>query len=92
KVVELYNEILEEFVFLERRRKKLSAIRELHLLDVICTCFQTMSREAGRNLFFVMFPPSDRQVLDRRMPVLSRLVSLAVTLNVSHQSHNRIER
>lgn len=83
-MVESCNEILEEFVFVGRRRKKLSAVRELHLLDVMCTSFQTMSRESGRNIFFVMFPSNDRSVLDKRISILQRLVSLAVTLNVRY--------
>ncbi|XP_003740925.2 uncharacterized protein C7orf26 homolog [Galendromus occidentalis] len=82
QVVQVCNEVLEEFVFFEKKRKKLSAIREIQILDLICASFQTCAQESCRNLFFVMFPPTDKRLLDQRMPILTRLISLAVTLKV----------
>lgn len=67
-----------------RRRRKLSAIRELQIIEIIASSFQNAKSDMCQKVFFILFPSADPSVMDVRVPLLSRLVSLSIAL----KNHN----
>lgn len=92
-------EIAEEFVFQDydqrrmaphtssqrrARPRKLSAIRELQIIEIIATSFQNAKSDMCQKVFFILFPSADASVMESRVLLLSRLVSLSIAL----KNHN----
>lgn len=69
-----------------RRRRKLSSIRELQIIEIIASSFQNAKSDMCQKVFFILFPSADPSVMDVRVPLLSRLVSLSIAL----KNHNAL--
>ncbi|CAN8028042.1 hypothetical protein HPB47_021992 [Ixodes persulcatus] len=68
------------------RRRKMSAIRELQIIEIMASSFQSSRPDMCQKVFFILFPSADPAVMDTRVPILSRLVSLSIAL----KSHNAL--
>ncbi|XP_065296471.1 integrator complex subunit 15 [Dermacentor albipictus] len=66
------------------RTRKLPAIRELQIIEIIASSFQNAKSDMCQKVFFILFPSADPSVMDVRVPLLSRLVSLSIAL----KNHN----
>lgn len=83
KQIDLAAEVMVEFVFCEAdrrgsRKRRLTCIQELQLLEVLCDYFAYSSgnNEAVRNaIFMALFPPSSAE----RCRILAKLVSMAIS-------------
>lgn len=65
------------FPFLQR----MSALQELQLLEIMCSCFQEQSRDSVRLLMFsALFSLQGNQADENRMMLLGKLVSMAVAV------------
>lgn len=69
--------------------KPLSAIQELQLLEVICSCFQDQLSDIVRcGVFYILFGISGQDIkdgkVDRKVEILTKLVSMAVALQCNH--------
>lgn len=65
--------------------KPLSAIQELQLLEVICSCFQDQPSDIVRcGVFYLLFGISSQDIKDgkveRKVEILTKLISMAVAL------------
>lgn len=93
-------EIAEEFIFQDfdqqrrpgqqyqhsQRRRKMSAVRELQIIEIIATIFQAAKPDMCQKMFFILFPSADPAVMESRVAILSRFVSLSIAL----KSHNTL--
>lgn len=79
-------EIADEFVFNDcdrrgkHRRRKLSAVRELQIIEIMANTFKTTKPDMCQKIFFILFPTGDSVVMESRIAIVSRLVSLAIAL------------
>ncbi|KAM8961342.1 integrator complex subunit 15 [Pelodytes ibericus] len=79
-------ELVEEFVFqVPKERgshsKRLSAIQELQLLEILCSYFQEQTKEPVRQVIFSsLFSPQGNKADDQRMALLGKLTSMAVAV------------
>ncbi|XP_013070187.2 integrator complex subunit 15-like isoform X1 [Biomphalaria glabrata] len=72
-------EICQEFVLFKSARgpqKKLNAVQELHLLDMICTCFSEAPEKSKYRIFNLMFGARG----DGTVNLLTKLLSLAMSV------------
>lgn len=61
--------------------QKMSALQELQLLEIMCSCFQEQSRDTVRQLMFsALFHLQGNQADESRMVLLGKLVSMAVAV------------
>lgn len=61
--------------------QRMSALQELQLLEIMCSCFQEQSRDAVRQLMFsALFSLQGNQADESRMALLSKLVSMAIAM------------
>lgn len=59
----------------------MSALQELQLLEIMCSCFQEQSRDTVRQLMFsALFSLQRNQADESRMSLLSKLVSMAIAV------------
>ena len=59
----------------------MSALQELQLLEIMCSCFLEQSRDAVRQLIFsALFGLQGNQADDSRMALLCKLVSMAIAV------------
>lgn len=59
----------------------MSALQELQLLEIMCSCFQEQSRDTVRQMMFsALFQLQGNQADESRMLQLSKLVSMAVAM------------
>uniref|UniRef100_A0A1A8QSK8 Transferrin receptor 1a n=1 Tax=Nothobranchius rachovii TaxID=451742 RepID=A0A1A8QSK8_9TELE len=79
-------ELVEEFILHAPKDRnapvrKMSALQELQLLEIMCSCFQEQSRDAVRQLIFsTLFNLQGNQADESRMMLLGKLVSMAVAV------------
>ncbi|XP_068196277.1 integrator complex subunit 15 [Antennarius striatus] len=79
-------ELVEEFILHTPQDRntpprRMSALQELQLLEVMCSCFQEQSRDAVRQLMFsALFSLQGNQADDSRMALLGKLVSMAIAV------------
>uniref|UniRef100_A0A0B6ZU35 Uncharacterized protein n=1 Tax=Arion vulgaris TaxID=1028688 RepID=A0A0B6ZU35_9EUPU len=72
-------EICQEFVLFKSMRgpqKKLTEVQELHLLDMICTCFSEAPEKSKYRIFNLMFGAHGEGTVN----LLTKLVSLALSV------------
>ncbi|XP_010864635.1 uncharacterized protein C7orf26 homolog [Esox lucius] len=70
-------ELVEEFIL----HRRMSALQELQLLEIMCSCFQEQSRDAVRQLIFsALFTLQGNQADESRMALLGKLVSMAIAV------------
>lgn len=61
--------------------QRMSALQELQLLEIMCSCFQEQSRDTVRQLMFsALFSLQGNQADESRMALLSKLVSMAIAV------------
>uniref|UniRef100_A0A8C7L796 Integrator complex subunit 15 n=1 Tax=Oncorhynchus kisutch TaxID=8019 RepID=A0A8C7L796_ONCKI len=71
-------ELVEEFIL----HRRMSALQELQLLEIMCSCFQEQSRDAVRQLIFsALFTLQGNQADESRMALLGKLVSMAIAVS-----------
>lgn len=59
----------------------MSALQELQLLEIMCSCFQEQSRDTVRQLMFsALFSLQGNQADESRMALLGKLVSMAIAM------------
>ncbi|CAG5897065.1 unnamed protein product [Menidia menidia] len=81
-------ELVEEFILHAPKdrsapARRMSALQELQLLEIMCSCFQEQSRDAVRQLMFsALFSLQGNQADESRMALLGKLVSMARTHRV----------
>ncbi|KAF3699036.1 putative protein C7orf26 -like protein [Channa argus] len=79
-------ELVEEFILHAPKdrntpARRMSALQELHLLEIMCSCFQEQSRDTVRQLMFsALFSLQGNQADESRMALLGKLVSMAVAV------------
>ncbi|MEE6497288.1 hypothetical protein FKM82_002699 [Ascaphus truei] len=79
-------ELLEEFIFqVPKERgshpKRLNAMQELQLLEILCSYFQEQGKEPVRQVIFSsLFSPQGNKADDQRMALLGKLTSMAVAV------------
>uniref|UniRef100_A0A672YQJ0 Chromosome 7 open reading frame 26 n=1 Tax=Sphaeramia orbicularis TaxID=375764 RepID=A0A672YQJ0_9TELE len=77
-------DLVEEFILhapKDRNAPRMSAIQELQLLEIMCSCFQEQSRDTVRQLVFsALFSLQGNQADESRMALLGKLVSMAVAV------------
>ncbi|XP_061654718.1 integrator complex subunit 15 [Phyllopteryx taeniolatus] len=79
-------ELVEEFILHAPKdrnalTRRMSALQELQLLEIMCSCFQEQSRDSVRQLMFsALFSLQGNQADDSRMALLGKLVSMAVAV------------
>uniref|UniRef100_A0A3Q2YII7 Integrator complex subunit 15 n=1 Tax=Hippocampus comes TaxID=109280 RepID=A0A3Q2YII7_HIPCM len=78
-------ELVEEFILHAPKDRsaltRVSALQELQLLEIMCSCFQEQSRDTVRQLMFsALFSLQGNQADDSRMGLLGKLVSMAVAV------------
>ncbi|XP_018417365.1 PREDICTED: uncharacterized protein C7orf26 homolog isoform X2 [Nanorana parkeri] len=79
-------ELLEEFIFqIPKDRgshsKRLGAIQELQLLELLCSYFQEQTKEPVRQVIFnSLFSPQGNKADEQRMTLLGKLTSMAVAV------------
>ncbi|KAK7945044.1 hypothetical protein WMY93_000772 [Mugilogobius chulae] len=79
-------DLVEEFILhvpkdRNAQVRRMSALQELHLLEIMCSCFQEQSRDAVRQLVFsALFSLQGNQADESRMALLGKLVSMAVAV------------
>ncbi|XP_061784400.1 integrator complex subunit 15 [Nerophis lumbriciformis] len=80
-------ELVEEFILHAPKdrnalTRRMSALQELQLLEIMCSCFQEQSRDNVRQLMFsALFSLQGNQADDSRMALLGKLVSMAVAVS-----------
>jgi len=61
--------------------QRMSALQELQLLEIMCSCFQEQSRDTVRQLMFsALFSLQGNQADESRMALLGKLVSMAIAM------------
>ncbi|XP_077305372.1 integrator complex subunit 15 [Lithobates pipiens] len=79
-------ELLEEFIFqIPKDRsshgKRLGAIQELQLLEILCNYFHEQTKEPVRQVIFnSLFSPQGNKADEQRMALLGKLTSMAVAV------------
>lgn len=79
-------DLVEEFILhMPKDRstpvRRMTALQELHLLEIMCSCFQEQSRDTVRQLVFsALFSLQANQADESRMALLGKLVSMAVAV------------
>ncbi|KAK2822049.1 hypothetical protein Q5P01_022114 [Channa striata] len=79
-------ELVEEFILHAPKdrntpARRMSALQELQLLEIMCSCFQEQSRDTVRQLMFsALFSLQGNQADESRMAVLGKLVSMAIAV------------
>ncbi|KAM9789974.1 integrator complex subunit 15 [Neosynchiropus ocellatus] len=79
-------DLVEEFILHSPKdrnatARRMSALQELQLLEIMCSCFQEQSRDAVRQLMFsALFNLQGNQADESRMGLLSKLVSMAIAV------------
>ncbi|CAN9503084.1 unnamed protein product [Ophioblennius macclurei] len=79
-------ELVEEFILHAPKdrntpTRRMSALQELQLLEIMCSCFQEQSRDTVRQLMFsALFNLQGNQADESRMALLSKLVSMAIAV------------
>ncbi|CAL8311437.1 unnamed protein product [Boreogadus saida] len=79
-------ELVEEFILHSPKDRnvqprRMSALQELQLLEIMCSCFQEQSRDTVRQLMFsALFSLQGNQADESRMALLSKLVSMSVAV------------
>ncbi|KAM4550911.1 integrator complex subunit 15 [Odontesthes bonariensis] len=79
-------ELVEEFILHAPKdrnasARRMSALQELQLLEIMCSCFQEQSRDAVRQLMFsALFSLQGNQADESRMALLGKLVSMAIAM------------
>ncbi|KAM4605473.1 integrator complex subunit 15 isoform 1-T3 [Polymixia lowei] len=79
-------DLVEEFILHSPKDRntpprRMSALQELQLLEIMCSCFQEQSRDAVRQLMFsALFSLQGNQADESRMALLSKLVSMAIAV------------
>ncbi|XP_030016323.1 uncharacterized protein C7orf26 homolog [Sphaeramia orbicularis] len=79
-------DLVEEFILHAPKDRnapvrRMSAIQELQLLEIMCSCFQEQSRDTVRQLVFsALFSLQGNQADESRMALLGKLVSMAVAV------------
>lgn len=79
-------DLVEEFILHAPKdrsapARRMSALQELHLLEIMCSCFQEQSRDTVRQLVFsALFSLQGNQADESRMALLGKLVSMAVAV------------
>lgn len=69
------------FVFFFLLFQRMSALQELQLLEIMCSCFQEQSRDTVRQLMFsALFSLQGNQADESRMALLGKLVSMAIAV------------
>ncbi|XP_067141439.1 integrator complex subunit 15 [Centruroides vittatus] len=82
---QLIRDISEEFIFFESdrrgaRRQKLTPVKELQVLERICSYFNGHQNDQNKKtLFLYLFPPGSK-LLEKRLQILVRLVSMAISV------------
>lgn len=80
-------ELVEEFILHAPKdrnttARRMSALQELQLLEIMCSCFQEQSRDAVRQLMFAaLFNLQGNQADESRMALLGKLVSMAIAVS-----------
>lgn len=80
-------ELVEEFILHAPKDRnapprRMSALQELQLLEIMCSCFQEQSRDTVRQLMFsALFNLQGNQADESRMALLCKLVSMAVAVS-----------
>ncbi|XP_044159728.1 uncharacterized protein C7orf26 homolog [Bufo gargarizans] len=79
-------ELLEEFIFQVPKdrgshNKRLTAMQELQLLEILCNYFQDQTKDAVRQVIFSsLFSPQGNKADEQRMALLGKLTSMAVAV------------
>ncbi|CAF97623.1 unnamed protein product, partial [Tetraodon nigroviridis] len=79
-------ELVEEFILHTPKdrntsARRMTALQELQLLEIMCSCFQEQSRDAVRQLMFsALFGLQGNQADESRMALLGKLVSMAIAV------------
>ncbi|XP_056149636.1 integrator complex subunit 15 [Lampris incognitus] len=79
-------ELVEEFILHAPKdrnapSRRMSALQELQLLEIMCSCFQEQSRDTVRQLMFsALFSLQGNQADESRMALLGKLVSMAIAM------------
>lgn len=79
-------ELVEEFILHAPKDRnapvrRMSALQELQLLEIMCSCFQEQSRDAVRQLMFsALFSLQGNQADESRMGLLGKLVSMSIAV------------
>ncbi|KAA8587410.1 hypothetical protein FQN60_016272, partial [Etheostoma spectabile] len=79
-------ELVEEFILHAPKdrntpARRMSALQELQLLEIMCSCFQEQSRDTVRQLMFsALFSLQGNQADESRMGLLGKLVSMAIAV------------
>ncbi|XP_034039696.1 uncharacterized protein C7orf26 homolog [Thalassophryne amazonica] len=79
-------ELVEEFILHAPKdrntpARRMTAVQELQLLEIMCSCFQEQSRDTVRQLMFsALFSLQGNQADENRMALLGKLVSMAVAV------------
>lgn len=79
-------ELVEEFILHAPKdrntpARRMSALQELQLLEIMCSCFQEQSRDTVRQLMFSgLFNLQGNQADESRMALLGKLVSMAIAV------------
>lgn len=79
-------ELVEEFILHAPKdrntpARRMSALQELQLLEIMCSCFQEQSRDTVRQLMFsALFSLQGNQADESRMALLGKLVSMAIAV------------
>lgn len=85
------DDVIDLYIFHQKGSgaKALSAIQELQLLEVICSSFQDQPSDIVRcGVFYLLFGISSQDIkdgkVDRKVEILTKLVSMAVALHCDH--------
>ncbi|KAJ7381627.1 hypothetical protein OS493_040036 [Desmophyllum pertusum] len=85
------DDVIDLYIFYSKGSgaKPLSAIQDLQLLEVICSCFQDQPSDSVRcGVFYLLFGISSQDIkdgkVDRKVEILTKLVSMAVALQCDH--------
>uniref|UniRef100_A0A3P9J035 Chromosome 7 open reading frame 26 n=1 Tax=Oryzias latipes TaxID=8090 RepID=A0A3P9J035_ORYLA len=79
-------DLIEEFILHAPKdrnapARRMSALQELQLLEIMCSCFQEQSRDTVRQLMFsALFGLQGNAADESRMALLGKLVSMAVAM------------
>ncbi|XP_077581103.1 integrator complex subunit 15 [Stigmatopora nigra] len=79
-------DLIEEFILHAPKdrnaiARRMSALQDLQLLEIMCSCFQEQSRDTVRHLMFsALFNLQGNQADDNRMRLLGKLISMAVAV------------
>ncbi|XP_072219580.1 integrator complex subunit 15 [Leuresthes tenuis] len=79
-------ELVEEFILHAPKdrnasTRRMSALQELQLLEIMCSCFQEQSRDTVRQLMFsALFSLQGNQADESRMALLGKLISMAIAM------------